>query len=84
MQDIDNILNQYFQIGLINREKAIAKIRELNKDVGRTVIGVLPCSFIPFNDASDAPLAAELNRYREILTENYLRNMQEEMPNSSI
>lgn len=87
MQDIDNILNQYFQIGLINREKAIAKIRELritNKDVGRTVIGALPCSFIPFNDVSDAQLAAELNRYGEILTENYLRNMQEEMPNSSI
>ena len=87
MQDIDNILNQYFQTGLINREKAIAKIRELritNKDVGRTVIGAFPCSFIPFNDVSDAQLAAELNRYREILTENYLRNMQEEMPNSSI
>lgn len=87
MQDIDNILNQYFQTGLINREKAIAKIRELritNKDVGRTVIGALSCSFIPFNDVSDVQLAAELNRYREILTENYLRNMQEEMPNSSI
>lgn len=87
IQDIDDILNQYFQIGRINREKAIAKIRELritNEDVGRTVIGALPCSFIPFNDVSDAQLAAELNRYREILTENYLRNMQEEMPNSSI
>ena len=47
-------------------------------------MAVLPYNFIPFSDASDAQLAAELNRYREILTENYLRNMQEEMPNSSI
>ena len=87
MQDIDDILNQYFQIGRINREKAISKIRELritNEDVGRTVMAVLPYNFITFSDESDAQLAAELNRYREILTENYLRNMQEEMPNSSI
>ena len=83
MQDIDDILNQYFQIGRINREKAIAKIRELritNEDVGKTVTAVLPYNFIPF---SDAQLASELHTYREILTENYLRNTQEEMLYSS-
>lgn len=86
MQDIDDILNQYFQIGRINREKAIAKIRELritNEDVGRTVMAVLPYNFIPFSDASDAQLASELHTYKEILAENYLRNTQEEMPYSS-
>ena len=86
IQDIDDILNQCFQIGWINREKAIAKIRELritNEDVGRTVMAVLPYNFIPFSDASDAQLASELHTYREILIENYLRNTQEEMPYSS-
>lgn len=56
MQDIDDILNQYFQIGRINREKAIAKIRELritNEDVGRTVMAVLPYNFIPLCSASE-------------------------------
>ena len=87
MQDIDDILNQYFQIGRINREKAIAKIRELritNEDVGRTAMAVHAYNFIPFSDASDTQLASELHTYREILAANYLRNMQEEMPNSSI
>lgn len=37
MQDIDDILNQYFQIGRINREKAIAKIRELRITIGSLV-----------------------------------------------
>lgn len=86
IQDIDDILNQYCQIGRLNREKAIAKIRELritNEDVGRTVMVVLPYNFIPFSDASDAQIASELHTYRKILTENYLRNTQNEMPYSS-
>lgn len=86
MQDIDDILNQNFQIGRINREKAIAKIRELritNEDVGRTAMAVHPYNFIPFSDASDTQLASELHTYREILAANYLRNTQEEMPYSS-
>ena len=86
IQDIDDMLNQYCHNGLINREKAISKIRELritNEDAGRTVMAVLPYNFIPFSDASDAQLVSELHTYREVLIKNYLRNTQEETPYSS-
>lgn len=81
IQDIDGMLNQYCQSGLIDREKAISKIRELritNKDIRKAEIAAVPYNFIPFNEASNAQLASGLNAYRAILSENYLRNMQED------
>ena len=81
IQDIDDMLNQYCQNGLINREKAISKIRELritNKDIGKSAAETLPFNSIPFSEASNNQLAGELNAYKAILTENYLRNTQED------
>lgn len=81
IQDIDYMLNQYCRSGLIDRERAISKIRELritNKDIGKAEIATAPCNFIPFNEASNDQLASVLNAYRAILLENYLRNMQED------
>ena len=81
IQDIDDMLNQYCQSGLIDRERAISKIRELritNKDIGKAEIAAVPYNFIPFNEASNDQLASGLNAYRAILSENYLRNMQED------
>lgn len=62
IKDIDDMLSQYYKIGLINREKAIAE--------------TLPANSVPFSEASDNQLACELNTYRAILKENYFRNMQ--------
>ena len=81
IRDIDDMLNQYCQSGFIDREKAISKIRELritNKDIGKAEIAAVPCNFIPFNEASNDQLASGLNAYRAILSENYLRNTQED------
>ena len=80
IQDIDDMLNQYCHNGLINREKAISKIRELritNRDIGKAVAATLPLNFVPFSEASNDQLAGELNAYKALLEENYLRNMQE-------
>lgn len=80
IQDIDDMLNQYCHNGLINREKAISKIKELritNRDIGKAVAATLPFNFVPFSEASNAQLAGELNAYKALLEENYLRNMQE-------
>ena len=79
IKDIDDMLSQYYKIGLINREKAISKIRELrmtNKDIGKAIAETLPANSVPFSEASDNQLACELNTYRAILKENYFRNMQ--------
>ena len=81
IQDIDDMLNQYCHSGLIARERAISKIRELritNKDIGKAETAAVLYNFIPFNEASNAQLASGLNAYRAILSENYLRNMQED------
>ena len=81
IQDIDDMLNQYCQSGLIDRKRAIAKIRELrmtNEDIGKAEIAAAPYNFIPFNEASNDQLVSGLNAYRAILSENYLRNMQED------
>ena len=81
IQDIDAILDQYHRFGSIDRKKAIDKIRELritNKDIGKAEIAAVPYNFIPFEKASDGQLASRLNAYRAILSENYLRNMQED------
>ena len=51
IRDIDDMLNQYRQSGLINREKVISKIRELrvtNKDIRETTMATLPLNPIPF------------------------------------
>ena len=80
IQDIDNMQNQYRQLGLIDREKAISKIRELritNKDIGKAAATALPFNSIPFSEASNNQLVGELDAYKAILEENYLRNMQE-------
>ena len=80
IQDIDDMLNQYCHNGLIDREKAISKIKELritNRDIGKAVAATLPLNFVPFSEASNDQLAGELNAYKAILRENYLRNMQE-------
>lgn len=81
IQDIDDMLNQYRRSGLINREKVISKIRELrvtNKDIGKATMATLPFNFVPFSAASNDQLAGELNAYKLILQENYLRNKQED------
>ena len=81
IQDIDAILDQYHRFSSIDRKKAIDKIRELritNKDIGKAEIAAAPYNFIPFEKASDGQLASGLNAYRAILSENYLRNMQED------
>ena len=81
IQDIDDMLNQYCQSGLINRERAISKIRELritNKDIGKIAAATLPFNSVPFSEAGNNQLAGELNTYKIILTANYLRNMQED------
>ena len=81
IREIDDLLNGYCQIGYIDREKAISKIVELrmtNRDIQRDAAAMLPSNAIPFNQASDSQLAGELNAYRAILAENYLRNTQEE------
>ena len=80
IQDIDDMLNQYFQNSSLDRKKAIAKIRELritNKDIGKATAATPPFNFVPFNAASNDQLAGELNAYKAILEENYLRNTQE-------
>ena len=81
IQDIDDMLNQYFQNGSLDRKKAIAKIRDLritNEDIGKAEIAAVPYNFIPFNEARNDQLASVLNAYKAILSENYLRNMQED------
>ena len=81
IQDIDDMLNQYRRSGLINREKVISKIRELrvtNKDIGKATMATLLFNFVPFSAASNDQLAGELNAYKLILQENYLRNKQED------
>ena len=81
IRDIDDMLNLYCWNGLINREKAISKIRELrttNKDIGNAAAATLPFNYIPFSEASDDQLAGELTAYKVILKENYLRNTQED------
>lgn len=81
IREIDDVLNQYRQIGFIDREKAISKIRELrvtNKDIGKAAAAALPFNSIPFSYASSDQLACELNAYKAILTENYLRNTRED------
>ena len=78
---IDDLLNGYCQIGYIDRERAISKIRELritNSDIRKATTATLPFNTIPFNQASNSQLAGELNAYRAILAGNYLRNTQEE------
>ena len=80
IRDIDDLLNQYFQNGSVDRKKAISKIRELritNKDIGKVAAATLPFNFIPFSEASNDQIAGELKAYKAILSENYLRNMQE-------
>ena len=81
IREIDDLLNGYCQIGYIDREKAISKIRELrttNSDIRKAATETLPSNIIPFSQANDSQLAGELNAYRTILAENYLRNTQEE------
>ena len=81
IQEIGDLLNGYCQIGYIDREKAISKIRELritNSDIRKAATETLPFNIIPFSQANDSQLAGELNAYRTILAENYLRNTQEE------
>ena len=81
IQEIDDLLNGYCQIGYIDREKAISKIRELrmtNSDIRKAATETLPFNAIPFSQASNSQLAGELNAYRAILVENYLRNTQED------
>ena len=81
IQDIDDMLNQYCQSGLIDRERVVSKIRKLqltNKNIGKAAAAMLPFNFVPFSEASDDQLAGELNAYQAILKGNYLRNMQEE------
>ena len=81
IRDIDDMLNQYRQSGVINREKVISKIRELritNKDIREATMATLPLNPIPFREASNDQLAGELNADKLILQENYLRNKQED------
>ncbi len=81
IRDIDDMLNQYRQSGLINREKVISKIRELrvtNKDIRETTMATLPLNPIPFGEASNNQLVSEINAYKLILQENYWRNKQED------
>ena len=80
--EIDDLLNGYCQNGYIDREKAILEIRELritNSNICKAAMTALPSNAIPFNQASDSQLAGELNAYRAILVENYLRNTQEDI-----
>ena len=80
IQEINDLLNGYCQIGYMDREKAISKIRELritNSDIRKAATAMLPSNAIPFSQASDSQLVGELNAYRAILAENYLRNTQE-------
>ena len=79
--EIDDLLNGYCQNGYIDREKAILKIRKLrikNSNIRKAAMTALPSNAIPFSQASDSQLAGELNAYRAILVENYLRNTQED------
>lgn len=81
IQDINDILNQYNRNGVLDREKAINKIRKLqftNKDIGTAVEKTIPFSFIPFNKASNDQLANELNAYKAILEKDYWRNLWED------
>ena len=80
IREIDDLLNGHCQFGYIDREKAISKIRELritNSDIRKAATETLPSNIIPFSQANDSQLASELNAYRTILAENYLRNTQE-------
>ena len=80
IQDIDAILDQYHRSGLMDREKAIDKIKELrmkNEDVWKAATAALPFGSTPFSVASNEQIARELSAYGVILTENYFRNTQE-------
>ena len=81
IQDIDDILNQYNRNGVLDRKRAIDKIRELqltNRNIGTAVAKTIPFSFIPFNKASNDQLVCELNAYEAILMEKCLRNAWED------
>lgn len=81
IQDIDDILNQYNRNGVLDREKAINKIRKLqltNRNIGVAVAKTFPFSFIPFNKASNDQLVSELNAYKAILMKKCLRNAWED------
>lgn len=86
IQEINNILNQYSQLGFIDRKKAISKIRELrvtNKDIQTAVTAALRMNAIPFSQAGDRQLAEELESYKAILVENYIRSIQESLYSNS-
>lgn len=81
IKDIDDMLDRYERNGVLDREKAINKIRKLqltNKDIGTAVAATIPFSFIPFNRASNDQLVSELNAYKAILMEKCLHNSWED------
>ena len=79
--EITDLLNKYSQYGYIDREKAISKIRELrskNNDIENFAAAAIAVNRVPFDQASSNQIANELDAYRAILMDKYMRNAQEE------
>lgn len=77
IKDIDDMLDQYYRFGLLDREKSIFKIMELrmkNENIGKVVAVELPSYNVPLGEMGNKQLADELNRYKAILTGTYLFN----------
>lgn len=81
IMEINDLLNKYSQYGYIDREKAISKIRELrskNDDICKFALTAITVNRVPFDQASSNQIANELDAYRAILMDKYMRNAQEE------
>ena len=82
MKDInerEQIIMNYRFYGCLDRNKAVEKIKELrstDKDIAKATIAKLSVSSIPFCQASDLGIVAELQMQVDILTAKLLRNRE--------
>ncbi len=77
ISDREQIILEYRRTGLLDRDKAIEKIKELRQtDAAVAVVTTerLAVSAIPFDKASDQAIVAELQMQVDILSAKLARN----------
>lgn len=83
MKDIDDrnkIIEQYKQFGILNREDAINKIRELrmkDKDILQVTSASLKISSIPFSQSTNDQIVGELIMQNDILLAKLIEKQSE-------
>ena len=80
-----NSLDQGFLNIIINNQNIDIYLSKYltNKDIQTAVTAALPMNAIPFSQAGDRQLAEELESYKAILVENYIRSIQESLYSNS-